>query len=162
MKIIMYMILLMSFDFLFMKHPLSMGFILLIQTLLCCITSMIYMNNYLFSYMMFLIFVGGMLVLFMYMSSIASNEKFTFSMKLLLMNVFMMLIFLTFNMTDLKLCKYNILIKEFNGNSLYMLNKLYIIPSGMMTLMMLTYLLFVLIVVVNVISIKMCPLRSTF
>nr|ALO77457.1 NADH deshydrogenase subunit 6 [Dermestidae sp. GENSP01] len=69
----------MSIMFTQLNHPLSMGLTLLMQTL--CMTMISgYMNlSFWFSYIMFIVMVGGMLVLFIYMTSIASNEKFMFS-----------------------------------------------------------------------------------
>nr|YP_009937421.1 NADH dehydrogenase subunit 6 [Trigonopterus carinirostris]QNT26931.1 NADH dehydrogenase subunit 6 [Trigonopterus carinirostris] len=65
-----------SMLFLGMNHPLSMGSILLIQTILVALYSGLIFLNFWFSYILFLVMIGGMLVMFMYMTSIASNEKF--------------------------------------------------------------------------------------
>nr|YP_010535867.1 NADH dehydrogenase subunit 6 [Anaedus unidentatus]UYB79079.1 NADH dehydrogenase subunit 6 [Anaedus unidentatus] len=74
-----------TLTFLFMNHPLSMGLLLLLQTLITSfITSNMYMNFW-YSYILMLIMIGGMLILFIYMTSIASNEKFSLKPKTLLM-----------------------------------------------------------------------------
>nr|YP_010464298.1 NADH dehydrogenase subunit 6 [Exostira schroederi]UUL71675.1 NADH dehydrogenase subunit 6 [Exostira schroederi] len=70
--------------FLLMKHPLSMGLILLAQTILISLITGNLAPTFWYSYILFLIMVGGMLILFMYMTSIASNEKFKSSMKFLI------------------------------------------------------------------------------
>nr|YP_009937382.1 NADH dehydrogenase subunit 6 [Trigonopterus jasminae]QNT26866.1 NADH dehydrogenase subunit 6 [Trigonopterus jasminae] len=67
----------MSLTFMFMNHPLSLGAILLLQTILITLaTGLLYMDFW-FSYILFLVMVGGMLVMFIYMTSVASNEKFS-------------------------------------------------------------------------------------
>nr|AWV83520.1 NADH dehydrogenase subunit 6 [Magicicada septendecula]QBM09157.1 NADH dehydrogenase subunit 6 [Magicicada septendecula]QBM09170.1 NADH dehydrogenase subunit 6 [Magicicada septendecula]QBM09183.1 NADH dehydrogenase subunit 6 [Magicicada septendecula]QBM09196.1 NADH dehydrogenase subunit 6 [Magicicada septendecula] len=162
MKIMMSITILLSMNFIFMKHPLSMGSILLMQTMLTSIICMFYMNSYFFSYILFLVFIGGMLILFMYMSSIASNEKFYFSMKLLILNMIIWILIMIMNAISFKMDSINKLLEMNNLFDSFMIKKLYMFPSGMMTIMLVIYLLFTLIVVVNIISIKLSPLRSKF
>nr|YP_009590094.1 NADH dehydrogenase subunit 6 [Magicicada cassinii]YP_009590107.1 NADH dehydrogenase subunit 6 [Magicicada tredecassini]AWV83481.1 NADH dehydrogenase subunit 6 [Magicicada cassinii]AWV83533.1 NADH dehydrogenase subunit 6 [Magicicada tredecassini]QBM08598.1 NADH dehydrogenase subunit 6 [Magicicada cassinii]QBM08611.1 NADH dehydrogenase subunit 6 [Magicicada cassinii]QBM08624.1 NADH dehydrogenase subunit 6 [Magicicada cassinii] len=162
MKIMMSVTILLSMNFIFMKHPLSMGSILLMQTMLTSIICMFFMNSYFFSYILFLVFIGGMLILFMYMSSIASNEKFYFSMKLLMSNMTIWILISTMNIISFKMDSVNKLLEMNNLFDSFMIKKLYMFPSGMMTIMLVIYLLFTLIVVVNIISIKLSPLRSKF
>nr|YP_010352242.1 NADH dehydrogenase subunit 6 [Reticulitermes dabieshanensis]UOL50336.1 NADH dehydrogenase subunit 6 [Reticulitermes dabieshanensis] len=59
-----------------MKHPLAMGMMLLLQTMMTCMISGTMYKSFWFSYILFMIMIGGMLVLFMYMTSLASNEMF--------------------------------------------------------------------------------------
>nr|AWV83546.1 NADH dehydrogenase subunit 6 [Magicicada tredecim]AWV83559.1 NADH dehydrogenase subunit 6 [Magicicada tredecim]AWV83572.1 NADH dehydrogenase subunit 6 [Magicicada tredecim]AWV83585.1 NADH dehydrogenase subunit 6 [Magicicada tredecim]AWV83598.1 NADH dehydrogenase subunit 6 [Magicicada tredecim] len=162
MKIMMSITILLSMNFIFMKHPLSMGSILLMQTMFASIICMFYMNSYFFSYILFLIFIGGMLILFMYMSSIASNEKFYFSMKLLTLNMIIWILIMTLNIISFKMDNVNKLLEMNNLFDGFMIKKLYMFPSGMMTILMVIYLLLTLIVVVNIVSIKLSPLRSKF
>nr|YP_010250892.1 NADH dehydrogenase subunit 6 [Ips calligraphus]QTV76826.1 NADH dehydrogenase subunit 6 [Ips calligraphus] len=69
-------IFIMSCIFMFLKHPLALGGILFFQTALAALSSnLLFMNSW-YSYILFLIMIGGMLILFIYMTSIASNEKF--------------------------------------------------------------------------------------
>nr|YP_007317361.1 NADH dehydrogenase subunit 6 [Upogebia pusilla]AGA56138.1 NADH dehydrogenase subunit 6 [Upogebia pusilla] len=63
-----------------LTHPLSMGIALLLQTTFICSCSGIMMPSFWFSYILFLIFLGGMLVLFIYVTSLASNETFSMSL----------------------------------------------------------------------------------
>lgn len=58
-------------------HPLAIGITLLIQTILICATTGISNTSFWFSYILFLIFLGGILVLFIYVTSLASNEIFS-------------------------------------------------------------------------------------
>lgn len=52
----------------------------------------LYNYNYWYSYIIFLIIVGGMLVLFIYITRIASNEKFKYSNKIISLLIFTLLI----------------------------------------------------------------------
>merc|ERR1739838_23170 len=57
-------------------HPLAIGLALLFQTILICCTTGLSNLSFWFSYILFLIFLGGILVLFIYVTSLASNEMF--------------------------------------------------------------------------------------
>nr|AIM19507.1 NADH dehydrogenase subunit 6 [Tettigades ulnaria] len=143
------------------KHPLSMGCALLMETILASLMCSLNMSNYLLSYILFLIFIGGMLILFMYMSSIASNEKFYMINMLSIMTMMIISILIVIKL-DLNLV-YNLYNDNIGSLELHYnltMYKLYSLPSGMLTLMMVIYLLFTLIVVSNIISNKFSPLRS--
>nr|AWV84131.1 NADH dehydrogenase subunit 6 [Tettigades ulnaria] len=161
MKIIFMFLIFFTLMIMLAKHPLSMGCALLLETILASMLCSVNMSTYLLSYILFLIFIGGMLILFMYMSSIASNEKF-YMINMLSIMIMMIISILIVIKLDLNLV-YNL----YNGNigSLelhfnLMMYKLYSLPSGMLTLMMVIYLLFTLIVVSNIITNKFSPLRS--
>nr|YP_011014846.1 NADH dehydrogenase subunit 6 [Epyhemisphaerius bistriatus]WQB38527.1 NADH dehydrogenase subunit 6 [Epyhemisphaerius bistriatus] len=59
-----------------MKHPISLGSMLMMQTILVSIYMSKWSKSSWFSYILFITIIGGMMVMFMYMASIASNEKF--------------------------------------------------------------------------------------
>nr|WKU84068.1 NADH dehydrogenase subunit 6 [Orthoprosopa multicolor] len=159
-----------SFTFMQMNHPLSMGLMLLIQTIMiCCITGLM-TKSFWFSYILFLIFVGGMLVLFIYVTSLASNEMFSLSMKmttmfiintmlLMLVILFMDKLILMFNSLNnemISLTNLNSYIKENSMN----LNKLYNYPTNMITILLINYLLITLIATVKITKLFYGPLRS--
>nr|YP_010535854.1 NADH dehydrogenase subunit 6 [Spinolyprops cribricollis]UYB79066.1 NADH dehydrogenase subunit 6 [Spinolyprops cribricollis] len=73
-----------SILFILVNHPLSMGLILLIQTFMTSLMTNYLSTNFWYSYIIMLIMIGGMLILFIYMTSVASNEKFKFSPKMML------------------------------------------------------------------------------
>nr|ALO70610.1 NADH deshydrogenase subunit 6 [Staphylinidae sp. 2 EF-2015] len=155
--------LLFSFIFMFMKHPMSMGLILLLQTLLISLMTGYLYVNFWFSYILFLIMVGGMLILFIYMTSIASNEKFKFSMKLLLYSLMFILIFIMFMMFMDNLFLFNFMnIKSFSMNFFMTLNKFFSYPNFLIFLMLIIYLLITMIMVVKIININKGPLRKMF
>nr|UOU85354.1 NADH dehydrogenase subunit 6 [Nephrotoma flavescens] len=163
--------LIISFMFTQMKHPLSMGFILLIQTFIICLITGSLMKTFWFSYVLFLIFIGGMLVLFIYMTSLASNEMFNFSMKnlftisisfmllmllILFINDSISMNFYSLNSETTSIMNEMNLIKE---NSLN-LNKLYNFPTNMLTILLINYLFLTLIIIVKITNNFYGPLRQ--
>nr|UXL88559.2 NADH dehydrogenase subunit 6 [Caridina longshan] len=60
-------------------HPLALGVTLLAQTIIICGTTSLLAKTTWFSYILFLIFLGAMLVLFIYVASLAPNESFSLS-----------------------------------------------------------------------------------
>nr|QZP41013.1 NADH dehydrogenase subunit 6 [Geoscapheus dilatatus] len=154
---------LMSILFTQMNHPLAMGLILLIQTIMISMITGLSTHSFWFSYMLFLIFIGGMLVLFIYITSLASNEMFIMSTKLLylMMMITPLLVFLL-KMNILNLANQECLMFLMINNSTPLpLLKLYSYPTGMLTIMMAIYLLITLIAVVKIINIFSGPLRQT-
>nr|UZA61128.1 NADH dehydrogenase subunit 6 [Graptomyza sp.] len=159
-----------SFIFLQMNHPLSMGLMLLIQTITICLLSGLMSKSFWFSYILFLIFIGGMLILFIYVTSLASNEMFTMSMKTMLYSMLMvMILFLYFMFNDKMTIMFNSMnnemmqITQMNSyiqeNSLN-LNKLYNYPTNMITILLMNYLLITLIATVKISKLFYGPIRS--
>nr|YP_010946918.1 NADH dehydrogenase subunit 6 [Salganea raggei]WGO57675.1 NADH dehydrogenase subunit 6 [Salganea raggei] len=144
-----------------MNHPLAMGLILLIQTTLISIITGLFMQSFWFSYILFLIFLGGMLVLFIYVTSLASNEMFILSTKLMLLLLMLMppmIIYLEskFNLNNQETFMFIII----NNITTLPLLKLYNYPTGIMTIMMVLYLLITLLVVIKITNIFKGPLRQ--
>nr|ARH53854.1 NADH dehydrogenase subunit 6 [Elodes minuta] len=163
--------LILNMIFISLNHPLSMGLILLIQTLSITILSSFMCYSFWMSYIIFLIMVGGMLILFIYMTSIVSNEKFKFSMKyssFMMLISFLMISFLVLDKTFIyQSIKTVEMIKIDNINSLMpenklMLNKIYNYPNNFITILLINYLLMTLIIVVKITDINSGPLRQKF
>nr|QNE85813.1 NADH dehydrogenase subunit 6 [Tipula varipennis]WVH45003.1 NADH dehydrogenase subunit 6 [Tipula varipennis] len=163
--------LIISYLFTQMKHPLSMGFILLIQTFIICLITGLFMKTFWFAYTLFLIFIGGMLVLFIYMTSLASNEMFNFSMKNFLLTILILMtsMFMIFILNDISsLSSFSMtsemlfITNEMNfikENSLN-LNKLYNFPTNMLTILLINYLFLTLIIIVKITNNFYGPLRQ--
>ncbi|YP_010449135.1 NADH dehydrogenase subunit 6 (mitochondrion) [Pectinophora gossypiella] len=157
----------------FLNHPLSMGIMILTQTLLTCIILGMLIKTYCFSYILFLTFLGGLLVLFIYVSSIASNELFimTFKMKMFILLITMMNILLSILLMN-NLNWMNLSISSemekffnyyffFNNENKINLNKLYNNQTFFTMMMMIIYLFITLVAVVKITNIFYGPLRST-
>nr|YP_010868914.1 NADH dehydrogenase subunit 6 [Hilara brevispina]WGU46330.1 NADH dehydrogenase subunit 6 [Hilara brevispina] len=163
------MTLISSFIFMQMNHPLAMGLMLLIQTFFICLITGLLTKTFWFSYILFLIFLGGMLVLFIYVTSLASNEMFSMSMKLTINSMIMLfMMILLFIMID-KMQIISFLMNNemntidnmnsyINENTLN-LNKLYNYPTNLITLLLINYLLITLIAIVKITNVFYGPLR---
>nr|YP_010713128.1 NADH dehydrogenase subunit 6 [Rhodesiella elegantula]WDA93994.1 NADH dehydrogenase subunit 6 [Rhodesiella elegantula] len=159
-----------SLIFMQMSHPLAMGLTLLIQTVIISIMTGLITKSFWFSYILFLIFLGGMLVLFIYVTSLASNEMFSFSLKLTIYSTMFLFIslILKFFILDNMMMNMNIFNNEmidlFNELSFFMenslsLNKLYNFPTNFITILLMNYLLITLIAIVKITKLFYGPLR---
>nr|ALO77095.1 NADH deshydrogenase subunit 6 [Paramarygmus sp. PAR01] len=147
--------------FIFMMHPLSMGIILLSQTIIISMITGNLNQNFWFSYILFLIMIGGMLILFMYMTSIASNEKFKFNNKILIIipaTILMMLIMPKKMMMSIN----NNETFNFNNSIEFMftLNKFMNSTMLMILLFLMIYLLLALIATVKITNFKQGSIRQ--
>nr|YP_009312774.1 NADH dehydrogenase subunit 6 [Ducetia japonica]AOV63736.1 NADH dehydrogenase subunit 6 [Ducetia japonica] len=162
---------LLVFPFYFIEHPLAMTLIILLQTLIIALIPSTMLPSFWFSYTLFLVFLGGMLVLFIYITSLAANEIFKPKMKYIilpliifitLLLIFNLLIDNTFlysssNNLDLQLMSFN---NNYHNESTFLLTKLYNTPTKILTLMLVCYLFLTLIVVVKITNIFLGPLRQ--
>lgn len=124
-----------------------------------------------FSYILFLVFLGGILVLFIYVTSLASNEIFTFSTKLLIssISIFIIIIISLYFIDKSILLQYtNLEIQSISNLNSYIienslsLNKLYNYPTNLLTILLINYLLITLIAVVKITNLFKGPLRPIF
>nr|AQP28901.1 NADH dehydrogenase subunit 6 [Pericapritermes sp. A TB-2017] len=144
-----------------MKHPMAMGLMLLLQTTMVCIISGTMYSSFWFSYILFMIMIGGMLVLFMYMTSLASNEMFSPSNKMIMFTVLtlpaLMMIMPTVT-NNKEMNNHNTMMEnEITTTTTVMYNQM----MGIMTTMLVLYMLLTLIVIVNIINVSKGPLRHT-
>nr|QXG19118.1 NADH dehydrogenase subunit 6 [Drosophila biarmipes] len=158
-----------SIIFLNMIHPLALGLTLLIQTIFVCLISGLMTKSFWYSYILFLIFLGGMLVLFIYVTSLASNEMFNLSIKLTLFSAFILFIMLILSFiidkTSISLFLMNNEMESIMNMNSYLtenslsLNKLYNFPTNFITILLMNYLLITLIVVVKITKLFKGPIR---
>nr|AVN67347.1 NADH dehydrogenase subunit 6 [Byrsotria fumigata] len=152
-----------SIIFSHMNHPLAMGLIILMQTIVISMISGMLSQSFWFSYVLFLIFLGGMLVLFIYVASLASNEMFSLNIKSLLLSTISLIISFYIIKTLSSMNLQNEETKSFlilSNQSTLPLIKLYNKPINVITIMLALYLLLTLIVVVNITNIFKGPLRQ--
>lgn len=142
---------------------------LLIQTILICLITGLITKRFWFSYILFLIFLGGILVLFIYVTSLASNEIFSLSIKLTISSFILLFILITsaFFIDKLRTSLFYInneiesltnLYSYFTENALS-LNKLYNYPTNLINILLINYLLITLIAVVKITKLFYGPLR---
>nr|YP_010726189.1 NADH dehydrogenase subunit 6 [Erasmia pulchella]WDY84170.1 NADH dehydrogenase subunit 6 [Erasmia pulchella] len=168
------MIILLTLFMYFLSHPLSMGLFILGQTLLICLLSGMMIKTYWFSYILFLTFLGGLLVLFIYVSSIASNEMFKMNMNMKIMFLYLCLFLFFISMLMMNNLKYmnfsfNLEMETyfnsnffFNNENKLNLSKLYNSQTFFMMMMLIVYLFITLVSVVKITNISYGPIRSNF
>nr|YP_009528506.1 NADH dehydrogenase subunit 6 [Adelpha iphiclus]AYN60506.1 NADH dehydrogenase subunit 6 [Adelpha iphiclus] len=155
----------------FINHPLAMGLLILIQTFLTCLLSGMLINTYWFSYILFLVFLGGLLVLFIYVSSVAANEMFKIHImfKFIFYYIFIIFIFSILFKNNLIWMNFSFndeMINFFNSNLFFNneynfnLSKLYNKQNYFMMIMLIIYLFITLIAIVKITNIFFGPLRS--
>lgn len=153
----------MSFWFLFLKHPLALGVILIIQTILISLIIGLLSQTFWFSYILFLVIVGGILILFIYIISLIFNKifiqqlsiKFYIVPFILLIRVVFLNKYYNFNNIEIYIKINLFLTKESSLN----LIKLYTFPINIVNLFIINYLFFLLIVVVKITNFYQGPLR---
>nr|ANJ70594.1 NADH dehydrogenase subunit 6 [Noterus clavicornis BMNH1425090]UPX88470.1 NADH dehydrogenase subunit 6 [Noterus clavicornis] len=163
------LMILISILFTFMKHPLSLGMMLMMQTImLSLITGMMNMSFW-FSYIIFIIMIGGLMILFIYMTSMVSNEKFKYSMKIIIiMMILLLLIYSSIKIFNSLLNLNNINMMNFMHYNNFMnenyefLNKMYNKKFNFWMIILMNYLLMTLIMSVKITNLKYGPLRKKF
>jgi len=162
------LILTLTIVFLQLSHPLSIMLILLIQTFLICLITGSINENFWFSYIIFLVFLGGILVIFIYITSLASNEIFNFYIKIAIITITIFIftliiynflnldLFINFNNNETVNNLYNISTKE-TSKSIY---KLYNFTTNIITIILINYLFLTLIVRVKITCFDYGPLRN--
>nr|WRY72497.1 NADH dehydrogenase subunit 6 [Yangida basnetti] len=151
----MKMMIITSSSTLIMNNPMSMGLTLLVQTMMMILLMNKMLSSSWFVMITFMMMIGGLLIMFMYMSSIASNEKFKLNVNWTLMMVIMIII------TDEMMLEnqinelLDVSFKEFNLS----LTKIYNIKSMTLTILLVMYLLLTMISVTKLVKHHKGPLR---
>nr|YP_009459839.1 NADH dehydrogenase subunit 6 [Sinopotamon yaanense]AUT14011.1 NADH dehydrogenase subunit 6 [Sinopotamon yaanense] len=157
------MIIISSVLFTRLTHPLAMGLNLLIQTIIISFSAGLTTYSFWFSYTLFLIFLGGMLVLFIYIASLASNEFFYMPLTSIMFPVLILIFFSCFFYLDPILISSSSNLPNSSINSYLSIahttNWIFNIPSMYFTLFIISYLLLALLVVVKIINLFKGPLR---
>nr|QHD47936.1 NADH dehydrogenase subunit 6 [Kamimuria klapaleki] len=165
--LLMTLSLMLAFIFTQMSHPLAMGLMLLLQTLSVALITGFMTQSFWFSYILFLVFLGGLLVLFIYVTSLASNEMFSLSLSTLISTAIPLLVIpglliMTDPFTLLNNTNPDFQISFSDPHQLEIslsLTKLYNYPTNLITSMLILYLFLTLIAVVKITKVFHGPLR---
>ncbi|UQU34989.1 NADH dehydrogenase subunit 6 (mitochondrion) [Schistocerca serialis cubense] len=159
----------MNINFIKLSHPMSMMLFIILQTFLVGLMTGTMMESYWLSYILFLTFLGGMLVLFIYITSIASNEMFqpksitmiiTLTMWMFIMST-LIILDMTMFMDFFKNTETMNIDNPINYQEMTMsLEKLYNSPTFIITMMMMIYLFLALLAVVKITNINQGPIRK--
>nr|YP_009503335.1 NADH dehydrogenase subunit 6 [Typhlosyrinx sp. MNHN IM 2013-18371]AXA45437.1 NADH dehydrogenase subunit 6 [Typhlosyrinx sp. MNHN IM 2013-18371] len=77
-----------------MAQPLSLGLVIMISTLLMCLASAMLVSQW-YGYILFLIYVGGLLVMFAYVAALSPNVLFNQKTSSFLIFILMFIIFMS-------------------------------------------------------------------
>nr|QHD48043.1 NADH dehydrogenase subunit 6 [Leptalpheus forceps] len=159
-----------SLSFTQLSHPLALGLTLIFHTLMICITATVWAKLSWFSFILFIIFLGATLVLFIYIASLASNNKFFLSTQLTMF--IPSTILLTLGMLIMNLLPDNLVssigttmelssIKIDSLSTMNSISPLFDLTSAKITSFVILYLLLTMIVVVKLTSKCSGPLRKS-
>nr|YP_010535607.1 NADH dehydrogenase subunit 6 [Alectorobius mimon]UYB78454.1 NADH dehydrogenase subunit 6 [Alectorobius mimon]UYB78467.1 NADH dehydrogenase subunit 6 [Alectorobius mimon] len=141
MKSILFMIL----CFMASTHPISMIMIMILITLMLNMYMYMYMKYSWFIFIITLLILGGLLVIFLYITSLTPNKKFNFNKKILFITPLIL-----FFKTKLIL----------NPNHHSQINIMFTPESMMMLILTLIYLILTLITIMYMIKSAMAPIKS--
>nr|YP_002735067.1 NADH dehydrogenase subunit 6 [Phaenacantha marcida]ABZ02096.1 NADH dehydrogenase subunit 6 [Phaenacantha marcida] len=148
MKLTFLMMMFLSMMFLFNKHPLLMTINMIMLTLTIAVMSGLIMKSFWFSYMITMIMLSGMLVVFIYMSSIASNKKMKSSIKIIIIPAIILIFETSFiQINEMNYTNSMNLIPFFNSTTL------------MTTMMSVMYLFLAMMTVSKIVYINEGPMR---
>nr|ADZ56297.1 NADH dehydrogenase subunit 6 [Tuarega ouarzazatensis] len=158
-----------NINFIKLNHPMSMMMFIIIQTLLIGLMTGTLMESFWLAYILFLTFLGGMLVLFIYITSIASNEMFQpKSISVILTSITWLILTTSLILLDKSLyidlsknSDTSLINPIMNYQEMTMsLSKVYNNPTFMITMMMMIYLFLALLAVVKITNINQGPIRK--
>lgn len=132
--------------------------LLIIQTILTSIMTGILINSFWISYILLIRILRGVLVLFIYISRIASNEKFQNNIIIWRIRIIIIMLRILFLFLEEKIIiKNNYLGIEIN--ELFSLNKIFNLENIYVTIILIIYLLLTIIVSSRLVNIFEGPIR---
>nr|AFI13783.1 NADH dehydrogenase subunit 6 [Diuraphis noxia] len=157
-KFIMLTNLIMAITLTMMKSPLSSNLIILIQTLsLTLMINLINKTSWI-SFMIFILYIGGLMIIFLYISSIAFNElNINKNFKNLIYKLIFIILVLMYFKMSLNLNNMNYENKFMFEDNFYMLN-MFILPNNLMMYMIMFILFFMLILIIWMLKINKGPI----
>nr|UGS80370.1 NADH dehydrogenase subunit 6 [Kilauella sp. KispEL] len=158
---------LLSILFFYFNNPLSLGLILILQTIFLSIFLGSMTKSLWFLYLLILVYIGGMLVLFIYVTSIFPNEKFLFNQKswILLLSMTALLFIMIFVYTQFFFFSLNFsdFQNEFSfSDHSWMLatTKMFCSKTNLTLIFLVNYLFYCMIVVIKITKFLNGPLRQ--
>nr|UGS80461.1 NADH dehydrogenase subunit 6 [Lachesilla sp. LaspMLY] len=149
------------------SNPLSMGLLLILQIIFSSIYFCFFLKSSWFFYIFILIFIGGMLILFIYVTSIFPNEKFKISQLMLFKSALLFLLFLILLLLYLYYMSLNLSQMEtymdwsiMDSKASNSTKKIFMSQTYYMYMLMVNYLFFCMIVVIKITNFFQGPLRK--
>nr|AZL93383.1 NADH dehydrogenase subunit 6 [Pimpla luctuosa] len=146
-------------------NPINLTLLLIMLTILISLKLNMMINSW-SSYIIFLIMIGGLMIIFMYIMSLANNELFSFNFKYMILNSIKFLPLMIFFLMMMKLyfywnnnfIWYNYLNLNFNLN----FYEIYHSNYSKMIFFIMNYLFYSMICIMNICYKMKLPLRQLF
>jgi NADH-ubiquinone oxidoreductase chain 6 len=138
-----------------LTSPLSIGVTIVVIALLVRIFLSFIINRTWLSFLLIIVFLTAIIVIFIYVSSLASNEITTVTPQITLVPAVLITIIIYNSNYYLNSIKINILTESFS-----FMHKIYINNIYLLSIYIIIYLFFVLIVTIKVASLEHFPLRK--
>nr|QNV11610.1 NADH dehydrogenase subunit 6 [Potamophylax cingulatus] len=153
-----------SFWLLNLNHPLIITIFIIIQTCMLILITGTMSYSFWMSYIMFLTFIGGLLVLFIYISSLTPNKIFFLNYKKILLIFFMFFLFIAIiqiqpMLMNLEMTTLTYNHKFINAENNLHLSNFYNKNELWMTLILMNYLLLALVISTKIILLTEGPMR---
>nr|YP_002791234.1 NADH dehydrogenase subunit 6 [Aeschyntelus notatus]ABZ01979.1 NADH dehydrogenase subunit 6 [Aeschyntelus notatus] len=159
MNMLFMMMTIMAFIFMWLNHPISMGIMIIMQTLTICMITGLMLGTFWFSYLIMITMLSGMLVLFIYMASVASNEKFFTSMKLIMFSMFMIMVGMIMEINNIYMDNEFMKIITSTPMESISLTNMFNMKFKFITMTMVMFLFFTMFTVSLIVNISEGPLR---
>nr|YP_009472983.1 NADH dehydrogenase subunit 6 [Notopteryx soror]AST10213.1 NADH dehydrogenase subunit 6 [Notopteryx soror] len=159
MKMLLYLLMILAFVFIWLNHPISMGITIILQTMIVSMIVGLLMESFWFSYIVMIMMLSGMLVLFIYMASVASNEKFNISIKLIMLSITAIVMSMLMQWYTKNLNNEPTVIMTNLPTETLTLNNLFNCKFKLIIMTMVLYLFFTMITVSSIVNISEGPLR---
>ncbi|YP_009239945.1 NADH dehydrogenase subunit 6 (mitochondrion) [Myzus persicae] len=159
-KLILFTNLIMAIMLTMMKSPISSNLVILIQTM--TLTMMINLINKTawISFMIFILYIGGLMIIFLYISSIAFNElNINKNYKNMIFKLIIIFFTLMYFKMSLNMENMNYENKFMFEDNFYLLN-MFIMPNNLMIYMIMFILFFMLILIIWMLKINKGPIRQ--
>nr|QQQ88799.1 NADH dehydrogenase subunit 6 [Hyalella armata] len=147
-----------SFMFMQLVTPLSLGAIVVVFSFFISVSMVLICSTPWFSFLLFMLFLSGMMIIFIYVSSLASNELYFYSPYFFILALLWLSPVLLKNETN-KLMNMSDLSASATNNY-FIMYKAYSFSVCLFTMLLIIYLLITLIVVVKNSTMEEAPLRA--
>lgn len=151
------------------NHPVIIIIILLIYRSIICLNISLWKSNFILSIFLFLIIIRGLLIIFLYFSSLISNERFKLKINYYLLiffpiNITFFYLIIKINSSNLFIYKYkfheNLSIFSTNKINFNNILNIYEYPLNNLTILSMFYLLLSLFSIIKICSLKSISLRK--
>nr|AJR19263.1 NADH dehydrogenase subunit 6 [Thremma gallicum] len=148
-----------------LSHPLIITMFMVIQTFIMTLIIGLMSYSFWMPYIMFLVFIGGLLILFIYISSLTPNKIYKMTPFTLIFFAFFLIFIITIinkisgKFMNLEMINLNNLWFFFNTENNLFLTNFYNNNEMYLIIILMNYLLLALIISIKIINLKKGPLR---